>query len=383
MNILVAAAHGLYQDYTASFVHNQIKEYVQAGHRVRAVVPVAWGKKTPELSRISAPVVRIIRDGVEIFYVRCLSLSEWGQHTFNPPAAEKAVMLCMNTLLKDFRPDIIHAHGILFGGRIGVRFKERCKVPLVITTHGGDTDVSLTEGQKETALRICDCADRIVAVSPLYMEKTRQIGTKTPLLCILNGFNLSYAVKAEKKAYSLLQVSSFIKRKHTDLTIRAAAELKKTFPALTLTLIGCGVEQENLEKLVRELKAESYVNFTGFLSNADVMRKMAESEIFLLPSTEEGFGIVYTEAMASGCITVGTEGEGIDGVIRNGVNGFLVKPNDVQSIVETVSRCFKNPKEAKKAAENGQASAKGLSWERNAAEYLKLFEALRKNRFPA
>ena len=45
MNILVVAAHGLYADYGASFVHSQAKEYVKAGHRVRAIVPVAAGKR--------------------------------------------------------------------------------------------------------------------------------------------------------------------------------------------------------------------------------------------------------------------------------------------------------------------------------------------------
>ena len=45
MNILVVAAHGLYADYGASFVHSQTKEYVKAGHRVRVIVPVAAGKR--------------------------------------------------------------------------------------------------------------------------------------------------------------------------------------------------------------------------------------------------------------------------------------------------------------------------------------------------
>ena len=83
MNILVVAAHGLYADYGASFVHSQAKEYVKAGHRVRAIVPVAAGKRGCDVPRLSAPIVRVVRDGVEIFYLRYLSLGRLS----SPPTA--------------------------------------------------------------------------------------------------------------------------------------------------------------------------------------------------------------------------------------------------------------------------------------------------------
>ena len=376
MNILVTAAQGLYEDLSASFVHNELKEYVKAGHKVRAIVPVAYGKKTKELSRLTWPIVRTEHDGVEIFYIRCLSLSERGQHGFNPMAAEAAVRLHKNALLRGFTPDVIHAHAILFGGRLGAFFKKVCSVPLVITTHGGDTDVSLTQEQNARARRICDAADRIAAVSPAYEKKTRQIGTKTPISCILNGFNLSLAADGVKPPHSLIQVSSMIVRKHMDLTIKAAAELKKLYPDLTLTLVGKGVERSRLEKLCSELCMLDYVNFLGFLSNGEAMKKMAENKIFLMPSTEEGFGIVYAEAMACGCVTIGTQGEGIDGFIQDGVNGYLVKPNDVDDIIKTVRRCFDEPEKAAAVAGKGKEDVRSLTWQENARKYLELFECL-------
>lgn len=53
---------------------------------------------------------------------------------------------------------------------------------------------------------------------------------------------------------------------------------------------------------------------------------MRDSDIFILPSVGETFGMVYLEAMASGCITIGTKGDGIDGFIRDKQNGFLTLP---------------------------------------------------------
>ena len=86
-------------------------------------------------------------------------------------------------------------------------------------------------------------------------------------------------------------------------------------------MIGDGKERKSLEKI------DKNVIFTGRLPHDEVLSKMRDSDIFVLPSVGETFGMVYLEAMASGCITVCTKGDGIDGIIKNGENGFLVAPN--------------------------------------------------------
>ena len=62
---------------------------------------------------------------------------------------------------------------------------------------------------------------------------------------------------------------------------------------------------------------------------------MRESDVFVLPSVGETFGMVYLEAMSQGCITVCTKGDGIDGIIKNGENGFLTEPT-IKSVKETL-----------------------------------------------
>ena len=378
MNILVVAAHGLYADYGASFVHSQAKEYVKAGHCVRAIVPVAVGKCGCDVPRLSAPIVRVVRDGVEIFYLRYLSLGHLGENGFNPASAQLAVRAAMSALLRGFEPDVIHAHAILFAGRLAADIKRHCPgVPLVITTHGGDTDLALTAAERERAQRICAAADHVVAVSGVYEEKARRIGADVLISCILNGFNAQNVRAAEKKKHSIIQVSYLIARKHAELSIKALARVRKSYPDATLTIVGHGVERERLERVRDELGLGESVRFTGFLPNADTMSAMAQSEIFVLPSVEEGFGIAYIEAMASGCVAIGTEGEGISAVIRSGENGFLVPPLDADAIAEVIERCFAQPDSAALVAARGMESAKALTWERSARQYIKLFEELR------
>lgn len=376
MNILVIAAQGLYADYSASFVHGQVKEYVRAGHKVRVIVPVAAGKATNAVKRLSRPIVRAVQDGTEIFYIRYLSLGHFGENTFNPKSAEKTVRFYKRALLKDFKPDVIHAHAIFFAGNIGRVLKAVCKVPLVITTHGGDTDLALLPDKTVEARAICDSAECVVAVSDVYVEKTRRIGSHTEIRCILNGFNIQNVCPGTKKKHSLIQACYLIPRKHVELSIVAASALREKYPDISLTIVGNGVEQERLEKLTVKLGMTDAVDFCGFLPNQDVLKKMAESEIFVLPSVDEGFGIAYIEAMASGCITIGTEGEGIGSVIRSGENGYLAPANDAGAISAIIDRCFEEPDKAKEIARRGMESARELTWDRNARQYLELFEKL-------
>ena len=123
----------------------------------------------------------------------------------------------------------------------------------------------------------------------------------------------------------VLTCAHFKKRKNIDKVIKACKGLE----CFELTVIGDGKERKKLEKIAKN------VIFTGRLPHDEVLAKMRNSDIFVLPSVGETFGMVYLEAMASGCITVCTKGDGIDGIIKDRENGFLTEPNS-EKIKETL-----------------------------------------------
>lgn len=123
----------------------------------------------------------------------------------------------------------------------------------------------------------------------------------------------------------VLTCAHFKKRKNIDKVIKACKGLE----GFELTVIGDGKERKKLEKI------DKNVIFTGRLPHDEVLAKMRNSDIFVLPSVGETFGMVYLEAMASGCITVCTKGDGIDGIIKDRENGFLTEPNS-ESVKETL-----------------------------------------------
>ena len=152
--------------------------------------------------------------------------------------------------------------------------------------------------------------------------------------------------------------------------------LRKTYPEMTLKIIGAGVLRQALEALVDDLGLRDAVTFTGEIPNPEVLAAMAEASFFVMPSKPEGFGIVYLEAMSNRCVTVGTEGEGIAELIESGRNGFLVPVDDPEAAARVIARCIAQPEEAGRIAEQGYLDTKELTWERNAARYVQLFKEL-------
>lgn len=377
MNILVVTPHGMYGNYTGSFIHNQAKAYVELGHRVRVVIPLAIGKHSNEGQRFGWPVTMHMQDGVEICYVRHLSLGGLGAKIFNGKSAALAVRLMAGSILRDFRPDVIHAHTIHFGGTVARPFQKFCKVPMVITTHGGDTDLALEPDMQASARTICNYADAVVAVSSTCQKKVASLQITSPTTYILNGFATQNVQEANPLPFRVIQVGKLSWQKRISLTIQAVAKLRETYPQVTLTVVGDGELREELENLCKQLQIEDIVQFLGYLTNMESLAEMAKSQIFIMPSVKEGFGIVYLEAMASGCITIGTRGEGIADVITHGENGFLVEPDSVESIAETIAYCFEHPNESTQIAARGRQEALQLTWEKNAGTYIELFQKMK------
>ena len=373
MKILIVCHYGLYSDLGSSFVHSQVREFVRRGHDARVIVPIACGKTDWKGNRVGAR--KWIADGVEILPVRYVSLSGYGERGFNATSAVLALGIHLKKLLNGFRPDVIHAHTLGFDSTVGAWLKKRFQCPLVVTTHGSDTSVLWEQGRMADLKRFCDDADCVVGVSTALTNKLRATGTSTQLREILNGFRPRYlSEKLDKIPDSFIQVGHLLKQKGFDTTICAFAKIRQTRPNAKLTIIGQGVERQTLEKLCQSLKLEESVRFLGQISNSQVLEEMGKHQYFIMPSVREGFGIVYLEAMANGCITIGTQGEGIADLIRSGENGFLVPPGNPDAICQVVDWCESHPHERQTIAQQGLLDARGLTWEENARKYQELFE---------
>lgn len=130
--------------------------------------------------------------------------------------------------------------------------------------------------------------------------------------------------------------------KGADELIRALALLRKSFPHLYLALVGGGDDVPRLKQIAVSLGVSESTRFLGEVSREQLAACYACSEIFALPSSGEGFGLVFLEAMAFGRPLVGAATGGIVDVLRDSVNGLLVPPRDTPALVRALDRLLRH-----------------------------------------
>lgn len=255
-----------------------------------------------------------------------------------------------------FAPDIVVAHmpsGLIFANKLGVSFSAAVHVSdIEVLTNPLYSIYFKTELEKayknaqSIACRSYVLRDKFLKLYPQYAKKT---------FVAPSGIEEEKIIKREwqeKDKIKVLTCGQFIKRKGIDKVIKACDK----FENIELTVIGSG--KQKLEKI------SDKPIFLGQISRNEVLEKMRESDIFILPSKNETFGMVYLEAMASGCITVCSKNDGIDGIIKDGVNGFLC-----DDIEETLKRIVEFP-EKNVLLENSFMTISNFTAEKAAENYI-------------
>jgi len=125
--------------------------------------------------------------------------------------------------------------------------------------------------------------------------------------------------------------------KGVDDLIRSIAQLRMKFPGLCLVAVGQGDDLSRLKQIVADLKVSESVRFLTGLSRQEIAACYARCEIFALPSTGEGFGLVFLEAMAFGKPLVGAACGGAVDVVEDNVNGLLIPPGDSERLAEALA----------------------------------------------
>lgn len=167
-----------------------------------------------------------------------------------------------------------------------------------------------------------------------------------------------------------IYTGSLIARKHS---VGLYEALCKSYPNgdFTIKYIGDGAERINLESIYAERKL-GRVEFTGRIPRENIITHLEQADVFAMISEGEIFGLVYLEAMALGLIPIGSRNEGIDGVIVDGVNGFLCEAGNVNELASIISE-IKNmsQEQLQKISKAARDTALSFSDAKVAEKYLK------------
>lgn len=124
--------------------------------------------------------------------------------------------------------------------------------------------------------------------------------------------------------------------KGVDDLVGAIAQLRSSTPDLHLVAVGGGDDLPRLEKLASDLGVADRVSYLQGLSREQVAACYARCDIFALPSTGEGFGLVFLEAMAFAKPVVGADSGGVPDLVENDVNGLLIPPHDQERLAQAL-----------------------------------------------
>lgn len=145
------------------------------------------------------------------------------------------------------------------------------------------------------------------------------------------------------KGKLLISVGRLVPWKGFDTLMRAHRILRDTNPDLTLFIVGTGPELPRLERLAEELGTQESVIFAGNVERAATLRYMRAADVFVLNTHYEGFSHVLLEASAVGVPIVTTKIGGNPELIEDNVNGYLIKPDDIDTLVHRTGKLLASP----------------------------------------
>ena len=267
-------------------------------------------------------------------------------------------------LVKDYEIDVIHSHGVGFVGVKGLWAAWQARIPIVQTFHTMIQDtlpfyspfglnLHLLERGLRLYLRIflrkCQgvvvpsraILDEILALSP---EAT--IADVIPTGVDPDRFRPDVSGQSIRNRWGLnghdvvLHVGRVAPEKNLGTLINAFRAVKEVNPDAKLLVVGSGPYLEKYYDMVRHLDLSGEVIFTGFVPDADLPRYYAAADAFAIASKFETQGLVVLEALASGRPVAGADYRAIPEFVRDGVNGALFAPNDVQGCAAAILRCL-------------------------------------------
>ncbi|MGG3912717.1 glycosyltransferase [Rossellomorea vietnamensis] len=288
-------------------------------------------------------------------------------------------VFALKKLIKEFQPDILHAHYVSSYGVVGAMANFH---PYYVSVWGRDVFQFPQQGNvnKQLVQFALKKADVICSTSKVMAEETNLYTDKhvyvTPFGVKMEYFNPeSNQMKAEKKIIGTVKA---LEDKYgiRDL-VNAFAIVHKENPETELLIVGDGRQRKEYEELVVQLGIDHVTTFTGRVPNEEVPDYIKKMMIFAVPSTEdsESFGVAAVESMACGVPVVVSNVGGLPEVVVDGVTGIVVPKENHQKLAEAFTQLIQDPVRASKMGEAGVKHVlEHYNWVDNAHYMLSLYD---------
>jgi teichuronic acid biosynthesis glycosyltransferase TuaC len=375
------------------WAHRQALAARDAGAEVRVLVlhrlvppraSLAEGptKGLSELTRLLREPRRQTLDGLPVAYVPYVSPLRQRYYPAWGAWAAPSLGLALRRLRSSFPFDLVHAHNAVPAGDAVRRVRADLHLidaPLVVSVHGGD--VLYTAGRGNAGAEAVACglgaAGLVLANSQGIAELSRAHGAAETRVVHL-GADVPDATRPPRREGPprLLTVAHLVARKRHADVLRALAVLGQRHPTLRYTIVGEGPERIALEGLATRLGIVERVDFHGQLAPAQAIEQARRCTLFVMPSTEEAFGVAYIEAMAGGVPAIGCRGEpGPEEIAAAGDGMVLVPPGDIERLSQRIDELLSDPHRLREVGQRARATvAAHFTWERCGRQTLAAYE---------
>jgi N-acetyl-alpha-D-glucosaminyl L-malate synthase BshA len=277
---------------------------------------------------------------------------------FDYPPYELALASTMVDVIINYDLDLLHVHYAIphasaaYMAKQIVKQKNGRNVPVITTLHG--TDITLV-GKDKTYEPVVTFSinesDAITAVSQNLREETyRFFDIRKEIEVIYNFVDVKRFDKKPLDAFRqviapdnekiLIHASNFRKVKRIDDVIKVFAKVQATIPS-KLLMVGDGPERHAAEELCRQLGVDEQVRFLGKQEQMEDI--LAVSDVFLLPSEYESFGLAALEAMAARVVVISSNAGGLAEINIPGETGFLADVGDTEAMSNYAIQLLSNP----------------------------------------
>ena len=320
------------------------EEYVRQGHEVDVVTTLF-----EDLPRID------IVNGINIYRIRvCGKRDRHSAGFLSLISFPICAYWCAMKMCKKSAYDVIDAHFAVPSGLLGVWISKKAKTPVNLFIHGGDIyDPSKKlSPHRSFFLRfvvewVLTNANRVIAQST---DSKNRVYAHYKYDSEIDIIPLAYdtvpfekrtrdELSLDKNKKYLISGGRLVKRKDFGTLLKALALLSDN---IELLLFGSGPEENHLRNLALSLGIETRVHFLGYIQEDRKFQYLSVSDIYILSSLHEGFGIVLQEAMQVGLPIIATNNGGQTDLVENGVNGFLVDVGDYRAIARFVDEMLNN-----------------------------------------
>jgi teichuronic acid biosynthesis glycosyltransferase TuaC len=314
--------------------------------------------------------------------------------------------------------DVIHAHAALPCGQAASLLAQRLQIPYIVTVHGLDVFNTCflagapAEWRMRATIAAYERASTVICVSR-KVQKILQDGTRDRVrsTVVYNGTDtelFSPGISSHRSIFpaqpslemlspeifspdmpeqarqEILIVGNLNASKGQDLVLRAIHRIAAAFPHLQCRIVGEGPDRTRLQALASDLGIGQRVCFLGRLSRAAVADAMRRCSVFVLPSSNEGLGCVYLEAMASAKPVIGCRGQGIEEIVGHQKNGWLISPGNLDELEQALLTLLRSPELSLQLGESArQTVVSGLALAHQAQQLAAIYREMSAARLAA